>query len=83
VVTKLVVRKAPLGLGGMVFKVFLIVLHGQGIDMILGMGWMKRHKALLDTTARVVHLYSPVRGSTTLQLSLASVAPPLAHHTAA
>jgi hypothetical protein len=38
---------------------------------------------LLDTTARVVHLDSPVHGSTTIQLSLPSVVPPLVHHTAA
>jgi predicted aspartyl protease len=51
VATKHVVRKTPLDIGGKVFKVYLIVLDGQGIDVILGMGWMKRHKALLDTIA--------------------------------
>jgi hypothetical protein len=81
--TKHIVRKIPLDLGGMVFKVSLIVLDGQGIDVILGMGWMKRHKVLLDTVARVGHLDSLVHGSTTIQLSLPSVVPPLVHHTAA
>jgi hypothetical protein len=38
---------------------------------------------MLDTTARMVHLDSLVHGSTTLQLSLPSVVPPLVHHTAA
>jgi hypothetical protein len=66
-----------------VFKVCLIVLDGQGIDVILGMGWMKRHKVLLDTAARVVHLDSPVHDSTTIQLSLPSMVPPSVHHTAA
>jgi hypothetical protein len=65
------------------FKVCLIILDGQGIDVILEMSWMKRHKALLDTTVRVVHLDSLVHGSTALQLSLPSVAPPSAYHTAA
>jgi hypothetical protein len=37
----------------------LIVLDGQGIDVILGMSWMKRHWALLDTTTWVVQLGSP------------------------
>jgi hypothetical protein len=64
-----------------VFKVCLIVLDGQRIDVILGMGWIKRHKVLLDTTARVVHLDSLVHGMTALQLSLPSVATPLVHHT--
>jgi hypothetical protein len=45
------------------------------------MGWMKTHKALLDTTARVVHLESPMDGVATLQLPLPTVAPPLVHHT--
>jgi predicted aspartyl protease len=49
--TKHIVPKTPLNLGGRVFKVCLIVLDGQGIDVILGMGWMKRHKTLLNTAA--------------------------------
>jgi predicted aspartyl protease len=49
--TKHIVLKTPLDLGGRVFKVCLIVLDGQGIDVILGMGWMKRHKTMLDTAA--------------------------------
>jgi hypothetical protein len=81
--TKHIVPKTPLDLGGRVFKVCLIVLDGQGIDVILGMGWMKRHKAMLDTAAQMIHLDSPVHGSTTLQLSLPSVVPPSVHHTAA
>jgi hypothetical protein len=64
--TKHIVPKPPLNLGGRVFKVCLIVLDGQRIDVILEMGWMKRHKTLLDTTARTVHLDSPVHGRITL-----------------
>jgi hypothetical protein len=56
------VRNVPLNLGGKEYKTCLIVLEGQGIDVILGMGWMKAHKALLDTAARVVHLDSPMHG---------------------
>jgi predicted aspartyl protease len=51
VATKHIVRKTPLDLGGKMFKVCLIILDGQGIDVIQGMGWMKRHKALLDIVA--------------------------------
>jgi hypothetical protein len=43
-----VVRKVPLNLFGRVFETGLIVLSGQGIDVILGMSWMKWHKAVLD-----------------------------------
>jgi hypothetical protein len=81
--TKHIVKKAPLELGKWVFKVCLIVLDGQGIDVILGMGWMRRHKAILDTVAWVVHLESSVHGSTALQLSLPSAARSSDHHTAA
>jgi hypothetical protein len=83
VATKHILKKTPLDLGGKVFKVCLIILDGQEIDVILGMGWMKTHKALLDTAAWVVHLDSPVHGNTAIQLSLPSVAPPSAHHTTA
>jgi predicted aspartyl protease len=38
VATKHIVRKTPLDLGGKVFKVCLIVLDGQGNNVILGMG---------------------------------------------
>jgi hypothetical protein len=61
----------------------LIVLEGQGIDVILGMNWMKRHRALLDTAARMVHLVSSEHGSTTLQLALALVTSIAVYHTAA
>jgi predicted aspartyl protease len=49
--TRQVVVNPPLNLGGRVYKTSLIVLEGQGIDVILGMNWMKRHRALLDTAA--------------------------------
>jgi hypothetical protein len=79
--TRHIDRKTPLDLVGKVFKVCIIVLEGQAIDVILRMGWMKRHKALLGTAARVVHLDSPVHGVTALQLSLPSIAPLSVHHT--
>jgi hypothetical protein len=81
--TRQVVVNPPLDLGGRVYKMCLIILEVQGIDMILGMNWMKRHKALVDTAARVVHLESLMHGVATLQLSLPSVAPPSVYHTTA
>jgi hypothetical protein len=48
-------KKDPFGLAridqvvdGHVFPTQLIVLDGQGIDVILGMSWMKLHKVILD-----------------------------------
>jgi hypothetical protein len=49
--TNQLVKNTPLNLGGKEYKNCLIVLEGQGIDVILEMGWMKAHKALLDTIA--------------------------------
>jgi hypothetical protein len=60
----------------------LIVLEGQGIDIILGMGWMKAHKALLDTTTRVIHLYSPIHDIHVRQLPSPFAANPSVHITA-
>jgi hypothetical protein len=48
VVTKQIAREVPLELDGQVFPTHLIVLDGQGIDVILEMSWMKLHKATLD-----------------------------------
>jgi hypothetical protein len=78
-----VVVNPPLNLGGRVYKTSLIVLEGQGIDVILGMNWMKRHRALLDTVAWTVHLDSPEHGNATLQLALTPVTSTAMHHTVA
>jgi hypothetical protein len=47
--TNQLVKTVPLNLGGKEYQTCLIVLEGQGIDVILGMGSMKAHKTLLDT----------------------------------
>jgi hypothetical protein len=83
IVTKQIVMRTPLDLGGKIYKPNLIVLDGKGLGIILGMGWMKAHKALLDTVARVVHLDSPIYGIAILQLSSSSIATPSVHHIAA
>jgi predicted aspartyl protease len=43
-----IVHKAPLELARRVFSTDLIILKGQGLDVILGMSWMKRHRTVLD-----------------------------------
>jgi ABC-type siderophore export system fused ATPase/permease subunit len=63
-----IVQKAPLQLSGWRFSTNLIVLSGQGIDVILGMSWMKLHKAVLDIAGRLIHLDSPVYGKVILHL---------------
>jgi hypothetical protein len=75
-----IVRKVPLDLSGWVFETDLIVLSGQGIDVILGMSWMKWHKAVLDISVRLVHLNSPVYGKVTLHLPAISRIKASLHH---
>jgi hypothetical protein len=41
-----IVHKAPLELVGRLFSTNLIIQKGQGLDAILGMSWMKRHRAV-------------------------------------
>jgi hypothetical protein len=67
----------------MVYKTGLIILDSQGIDVILGMSWMKKYKAVLDIAVCTMHLESPTHGSVVLKLpSPTSIASAL-HHTAA
>jgi hypothetical protein len=83
VITNQLVINAPLHLGGKVYKTHLIVLDGQGIDVILGMSWMRDHKALLDTASHTVLLDSPDHGVVVLQLSSPLSTTPLLHQTTA
>jgi hypothetical protein len=77
-----IVHKAPLELVGTVFSIDLIILRDQGIDVILGMSWMKRHKAVLDIAGRLICLDSPVYGKITLQLPVISRIKASLHHVA-
>jgi predicted aspartyl protease len=51
-----VVQKVLLELSGRIFGINLIILSGQGIDVIPGMSWMKVHRTVLDIACRLVHL---------------------------
>jgi predicted aspartyl protease len=75
-----IVRKVPLDLSGQVFETDLIVLSGQGIDVILGMSWMKQHNDVLDISTRLVHLNSPVYRKVTLHLPAISRIKTSLHH---
>jgi hypothetical protein len=41
IVANQMAREVPLELAGQMFPMHLVVLDGQGIDVILGMSWMK------------------------------------------
>jgi hypothetical protein len=75
-----IVQKVPLDLSGQTFETDLIVLSGHGINVILGMSWMKWHEVVLDISARLVHLNSPVYRKVTLHLSTISRIKASLHH---
>jgi hypothetical protein len=75
-----IVHKAPLELAGRVFSTDLIILKGQGLDVILGMSWMKLHRAVLDIAVQLVHLDSPVYGNVILHLPTDSHIKASLHH---
>jgi hypothetical protein len=77
-----IIRKAPLELARRVFSTDLTILEGQGLDVILGMSWMKLHKAVLDIAGRLIYLDSPVYGKVILHLPVISHIKTSLHHVA-
>ena len=45
---------------GRVYTFNLVVLQGLGIDVILGMKWVRGHGVLIDTSTRVIMLRDPI-----------------------
>jgi hypothetical protein len=76
-------REVPLELAGCVCPTHLIVLDGQGIDVILGMRWMKRYKAILDIAKRLEYLDSSIYGKVVLHLPAVVHIESSMHHTVA
>jgi hypothetical protein len=60
------IRYVPIQLASKVIKTDLILLPLEGMDIILGMDWMTKHKVLLDISSRVIGIDSPHNGATTL-----------------
>ena len=58
----------PIKLGSKLIKTDLILMNLEGMDIILGMDWMTKHKVLLDISSRVVEIDSPYQGATILYL---------------
>jgi hypothetical protein len=75
-----IAQKVPLELSRN-FLAPIIVLSGQGIDVIQGMSWLKMHKAMLDIVVRLAYLISPVYGKVTLHLPAISRIKATLHHT--
>jgi hypothetical protein len=62
-------RNVPFQLGSNLVKTDLLVLDLEGMDILLGMDWMTRHRVSLDISSRAVEIDSPYQGTTVLYLS--------------
>jgi hypothetical protein len=71
----------PLKLGSKTIQSNLIVIGFEGMNVILGMDWMTRHKVGLDISGRVAVISSPTVGHTTLYLPFKDGADPCAYVT--
>jgi hypothetical protein len=65
---------------GRMFNIDFIILKGQGLDVILGMSWMKLYRAVFDIAGRLVHLDSPMYGKVILHLPVVSRIKASLHH---
>jgi hypothetical protein len=75
-----IVQKVLFELSERIFSTNLSILSGQGIYAILGMSWMKMHRAVLDIAGRLVHMGSPVYGKVILHLLVISRIKASLHH---
>src|SRR5205814_2667721 len=62
-------RNLLLDLDGTTFLASPLILHHQRIDLILGVGWMEQHGAVIDIYTRTVSLNAP-DGTRRIVLSL-------------
>ena len=68
--TNQIVRHIALDLEGNIYLASPLILLHQGIDIILGVDWMKQYEVVLDTSGRTVSLTTPdSTGYITLQLA--------------
>jgi hypothetical protein len=75
-----VAQMVPLELSGGIFSTNLIIVSGQGIDVILGMSWMKLHRVVLDIAGWLVHLDSLMYDKVILHLPAISRIKASLHH---
>jgi hypothetical protein len=62
-------RNVPIQLGSNLVNTDLLVLDLEGMDILLGMDWMTRHRVSLDISSRAVEIDSSYQGITILYLS--------------
>jgi hypothetical protein len=61
-------RKVPIQFGSNLIKIDLLLLDLEGMDVLLGMDWMTRHRVSLDISFRAMEMDSPEHEPTTLYL---------------
>jgi hypothetical protein len=61
-------RKVPIQLGSNLIKTDLLLLDVEGMDVLLGMDWMTRHRVSLDIFSQAVEIDSPDHETTILYL---------------
>jgi hypothetical protein len=61
-------RKVPIQLGSNLIKTYLLLLDLEGMDVLLGMDWLTRHRVSLDISSRAVEIDSPDHETTILYL---------------
>jgi hypothetical protein len=62
-------RNMPIQLGSSLVKTDLLLLDLEGMNILLSMDWMTKHRVSLDISSRAVEIDSPYQGTTTLYLS--------------
>jgi hypothetical protein len=69
IVSNQICRNVPIQMGSNLVKIDLLVLDLEGMDILLGMDWMTRHRVSLDISSRAVEIDSPYQGTIVLYLS--------------
>jgi hypothetical protein len=69
IISNQICRNMPIQLGRNLVKTDLLVLDLEGMDILLGMDWMTRHRVSLDISSQAVEIDSPYQGTTVLYLS--------------
>ena len=58
-VSNKVVRDSRVMIGGQEFPTYLVALDMRDFDVVLGMDWLSRHRAILDCYKKEVKLHRP------------------------
>jgi hypothetical protein len=66
--SKQIYRKVPILLGSNLIKMDLLLLDLEGMDVLLDMDWMTRHRVSLDISSQAMEIDSPEHDTTILYL---------------